>query len=61
MKKTDFGDQQSQADVGTSEDTCSSIVIIESDEEDNGSLFQINLCVFSKFFTWFTWWLIRCI
>ena len=35
MKKTDFGDQHSQADVGTSENTRSSIVIIESDEEDN--------------------------
>ena len=34
-------------DLGQSKN--SNVVIIESDEEDDWSLFQINLCVFSKF------------
>ena len=47
--EVDFGDEHSQADVGPSENTRSNVVIIESNEEDNASLFQENLCVFSKF------------
>ena len=47
--EADLEDGYSQTDVGLSENTRSSVVIIESDEEDNSSLFQINLCVFSKF------------
>ena len=38
------------------------VVVIESDEEDDWKLFQINLCVFSKFaLTRFTCSLITCI
>ena len=43
IKKTDFGDQHSQADVGTSENTRSSIVINESDEEDK--VYFRSICV----------------
>ena len=53
--KVDFKD-----DVGPSKNTRG--VIIESDEEDDWSIFQINLCFFSKFkLTRFTCSLITCI
>ena len=55
MMKADFED-----DVGPSKNT--RVVIIESDDEDDWSLFQKNLCVFSKFaLTRFTCSLITCI